>query len=391
MKSRERESLTYIDGMDQLGATEVLGSELYRNRLAMSVDQFGDLAQATKSSAQEKVNLFDEKAAKRSIELAAEQHQVQVQTDALLLDSLRSNSDALRGAHGYRSELAAVQQNEAVQTARKVKHLEDDVVARSKDTHRQVLALEHARREHFKVGRDAIQGSEELLLSKRQSCDEELAHVNCRLREIENETHARVQQTLAQWLAGSKASEQEIRKLEKMGRDAIDEMQEDVNQRLKQTLSENLALQHASTATVAKLEQTANAVGESTQAQLEAARHADEEATSRALARFRELRQVPMEVEAAADAQVEDHMARAAQEEQRLLKDADAKATAAKLATREALKDEQQLNATTAAIWAKLRKACYQLRLMQLHDFAEDIVSGTFDVPLPFDVPVQTR
>jgi len=157
-----------------------------------------------------------------------------------------------------------------------------------------------------------------------------------------------------------------------------------VDQRLKEALSENLALQHASTTTVVKLEQTANTVGESTQAQLEAARLADEEATAQVLARFREMRPVPMQIEAAADAEVEAHMARAAQEEERLLKDADARATAAKRATKEALNDEKQLIATTTAVWARLRKACYQLRLMQLHDFAEDILSGTFDAPLPF-------
>jgi len=387
---RERESLACIDGRAKHGAAEVLGSEMYRHRLALSEEQFGDLAQAVKSSAQERVNLLGDKAAKRSMELAGDQHHVQVETDALILDSIRGNRDALQGAHGYCRELVAVQETEAAQTARKVQHLQDDAVARSKDMHRHVLALEHSRREQFKSGRDAVHESEQQLLSKRQSCDEELARVNCRLREIEDETQARVQQILTQWLAGSKASEQEIRKLEKMGRDAINQMQEDVNQHLKEALNENLALQHASTSCVAKLEETANTVGESTQAQLEAARHADDEATARALARFRELRPVPMEVEAAADAQVEAHMARAAEEEQRLLKDADAKSTAARQATKEALRDEKQLNATTAAVWAKLRKACYQLRLMQLHDFAEDIVSGAFDVRLPFDAPVET-
>jgi len=41
---------------------------------------------------------------------------------------------------------------------------------------------------------------------------------------------------------------------------------------------------------------------------------------------------------------------------------------------------EVELRAKTAKAWSRVRAACYELRLGNLHDLAEGIVSGQFDM-----------
>merc|ERR1712048_181459 len=59
---------------------------------------------------------------------------------------------------------------------------------------------------------------------------------------------------------------------------------------------------------------------------------------------------------------------------------------ASKSASKRAREQEEWLRAETAAAWARIRQACYQLRLFNLHDFAKGIAEGAFDLA-PEGVP----
>merc|ERR1712151_586104 len=98
-----------------------------------------------------------------------------------------------------------------------------------------------------------------------------------------------------------------------------------------------------------------------------------------------ELKLVPDEIRMDAENEIRAFEDKAEAEVERLLKEGEAAAEAGKIASKRAREQEEWLRAETAAAWARIRHACYQLRLFNLHDFAKGISEGAFDL-LPDDV-----
>merc|ERR1711998_464456 len=125
------------------------------------------------------------------------------------------------------------------------------------------------------------------------------------------------------------------------------------------------------TAKVMELEKQANKVVDATQPALEAARRDDEREAAAALQKRQEARHRPEEISKEADEQIATVNAKAAEEEARLFSEADLKIAAARAATKAAYEEELWLQAESAEAWSRIRKACFELRQINLHDFAQ--------------------
>merc|ERR1712039_135468 len=93
-----------------------------------------------------------------------------------------------------------------------------------------------------------------------------------------------------------------------------------------------------------------------------------------------ELKLVPDKIRMDAEKQIQALDEKAEAEVERLLKEGEDAAEAGKSASKRAREQEEWLRAETAAAWARIRQACYQLRLFNLHDFAKGISEGAFDL-----------
>jgi len=385
MHDREQRAREIAERAHVQGSEEVRRSEVTRHRAALTVDLAGEKAQATRTTAQEKVRLNEQQAAKETSSLAKAGHLVQADCSVSIRDKIKNSAVELEAAHHYCKQIKHEVANQATMTKRKFGHMDANADAHAKEIERHVNKLEKDRLESFVAAQAKVQSAEEQFRNKRAVCEKDLEAVNQRLREVEEETLARAQRLLEQWIAGNKAAEDSVRDLERKGRNAIKEMQALVNKRIQDSLSQNTTLQENGTAEVARLERQANLEMDSTQPRLEAARHTDEEMAEKARAAWRELRPRPEMIRAAADADIERIMGDAREEESRLMEAADQKVEAAKVATKLAHGEEKWLLAEAAEAWARIRTSCYQLRLVNLHDFAQGIIDGAYDLPQPLD------
>lgn len=383
IEARECQTQVAIESLQQRSAAEVLGSEAYRHRAAMSVDRFGELLQAARSVATAKTKLNETHAAEQSADLTRMRHQVQKHADAAITDKLRASAMEIDAAHRHCSLVSAGKANDAALCARRADQVAQDADARSRDAERQVFAVETARVGNFVDGRCAVKETQERLQAGRDTCGIELESIHQRLRELEEETRAKAAEIMRQWDEGNEATEQAVQNHEQRGRDALHGLRSAIESVREEARGRNSALQHEGAVAVAHLERRANRAVDATQPTLESARRADEDATAATLARLRELRPEPVQLEAEADARISGLTAQAAKDEEELQRAADAKIAKAKGIVATARTEEQRLITETAGAWQRLRKACYQLRLMNLHDFAEGIVAGSFDTPLP--------
>jgi len=120
------------------------------------------------------------------------------------------------------------------------------------------------------------------------------------------------------------------------------------------------------------------------EAAVDAAR-AEEAAAAAALAEAQRWKDQIPGLEGEADAEIEAFLAEAAVQEEQLRRDSEAQVNLSKRLTLTAHEEEKVYITETSAAWARVRKACYQLRLASLHDFAKGIASGGFDQKLKMD------
>lgn len=373
--------LTFVDGVYSESTQRVLKAEAYRHSAAMTCERMGELAQASKTTAQQKVKLTEEKAAIRAAELSRECHQTQVQTDKAVKEQLQGSKTELQRARQYCERVREAMAQEAAEYADRIREVEREHRQHDLDWEMKRDTLEEQRKEVAKAGNQAVQDQEDRFQVRRKACEAELDAVERRLREVEQETRQRSEMILEQWVAGNAAAEQTARDLERDAEQALKEMRERVATGVQENSGQNDDLKKKGEASVEALERRANHAVDSTQPALEAARKADEQAAAEAMDELKRIRPEPGRISAEADADVDTTMQRAAAEEDRLQREADEFCNEAKARMKAAHDDEKRMKAQAAEAWSRLRKACHQLRLMNLHDFAQAIVDGEYSDP----------
>lgn len=380
---RTAASRAFVEDMHAQANKRVLKSEAYRHSAAMTSERVGELAQASRSTAQRKAQLDEEKAAWQAAEMAKSCHRTQVLTDAAVKEQLQGSAAELQRARDHCARVKEEMAQAAAEYADKIRQAEKEHKQRDLEVESERLALEENRMEAFKGNCQAMQQADARFRTKRDACEAELEAVERRLREVEHETRQRAEGILAEWAAGNAAAEEAARELERRAEEALKEMQGKIAEKELAKDEHKNTLSLVGEQSVSALVRKANQVIDSTQATLEAARQSDERAAAQAMETWRGIRGQPDQIVADADAQVEAAMQRAGEEERRLQLEADARCEAARARAKAAQSEEQRLKAETSEAWARLRKAGFQLRLANLHDFAQGIVLGQFDVPQP--------
>mmetsp|Transcript_29030 Transcript_29030/g.52740 ORF Transcript_29030/g.52740 Transcript_29030/m.52740 type:complete len:594 (-) Transcript_29030:152-1933(-) len=382
MDRRHKACEALQSSLDVSSHLQVVKSEVTRQRAAVAVDYAGAVSQATKTISQERVLRNEAKAEEQARDLALNGHQLQDEVASSLKQRLRRNFVDLQAAHDYCAEVKIALASDTTQYKRRMRQIDTEAASAAREEERKVIAQDQDRLAVFKQAHRHVENCEENFQARRMECEGEHDEIHQRLRQVERDTRARADQILAQWVADSEKAEQTIRNLEEKGRKAIEAMQAAVNDEIRQLGERNAAAQENGATAVASLERQANEVVNSTQPALEAARCADEEAAARALATLRDIKKRPEEIRATADAKIDAKMEEARLEEERLKQEAEARIAAFRAETKASAREEKQLQEETAQAWTRLRSACYQLRLVNLHDFAQGIVDGNFDLPL---------
>lgn len=302
--------------------------------------------------------------------------------DCVLKEKMRDSALNLEAAHEYCQQIRRLLTNENAQFKKRMRQIELEAAANARSEERKVLALEADRLSDFMQAHQMVNQTETLVHSKRAECEAEIDEIHRRLRQAETDSRQRADQILAQWVAGSEAAEQAVQKLEEQGRKIMEEMQNEVNGKLKAFMEQNALVQGQGATDVAELERQANKVVDATRPAMEAARRDDESEAAVAMAKWHEARSLPEELSRKADVAIAAREAQAREEEVQLSHLAEQRKEAARAATKAANEEERWLQAETAEAWSRIRKACFELRLVNLHDFAQAIVAGECDAQM---------
>lgn len=381
MQTRSAMQAGYVDDMRVKGSKREIKTEAYRHTSAMTCERVGEIAQAAKTGSQKQVDLLREKAIVQVVDMAKTAHETLVQTDSAVKEHLEGSAVELQAARDHCGQVRQEMAHEAAEYAEMMRQLELKQRAKDQDVEDKRLGLENDRVESFKAGCQFAQDAEARFRERRMACEAELDAVDRRLREIEQDTKRRAEEIMESWTSGNAAAEATVRSLEEQAETELKNMQSYVAEGERDKSQQNTELKQSSSEAVAALKDHGNQVLSDTQPTLEATREADEQAAAAAMQTVKSLRPEPGQIAAAADASVEAAMQRAREEDQRLQAESEANQEVAKAATRTAHQEEIYFKAEASEAWARLRKACFQLRLINLHDFAQGIVDGTFDLP----------
>lgn len=380
--AQDAEKEGILQSCDAQSHLEVVRSEVARQQAAMVVDLADTRAQEMTREAKDRTQRDEAMAADCVSQLTKAGYIMEGQLECVLKDKLRDSALNLESAHDYCQEVRRTVANENAHFQRQMRQIELDAAARARSEERKVIALEAERLNEFAQAHDALSQTESLLLSRRADCEAEAAELHQRLRQAEEDSRQRADQILGQWTASSEAAEQAVRQFERQGRKIMESMQSNVNDKIKAFLDQNAAVQEKGTAKIVELECEANKVIDTTQPTLDAAKRDDESEAAAADVKRREARHLPEDISKKADADIEAKETRSRQIEAELEQQAKVQIAVARAAAKAAHEEEQRLQVETAEAWSRIRKACLELRLANLHDFAQDIVSGDYDAQM---------
>lgn len=355
-------------------------SEVTRDRAATTVELAGAKAQATRTQAQLSMQKTEEKAKTQVEGLLEKKLAAQVKCDREVRVSQGECAATLIDAHdqceAIREELAqeVLVRNRAMQECdRQAKDHVQEVVQQIHDRERERL-------DHFVSSQGEIVQTVNEINEKRKSCEDELAEVEEELRRVQEESRTRAKDIFRKWTEGSQAAEASIQDLERRGSEAVSAMEAEVQKTLDACRARKTDIMEKGKNDVKTLEQRALEVIDTTDGNLKDARVADEEATAAARRALAALKREPLQIQAATDESVQEEMDRAAAREEELQRDAAERIAAARAAAAAARQEEEELRAKTAEAWARLRAGCFELRRLNLHDFAQEITSGVWDL-----------
>merc|ERR1719330_1989474 len=137
----------------------------------MTCERMGELAQASKTVAQKKVKLNEEKAAIRAAEMAKECHETQVQTDTRVKEQLEGSQAQLMKARQYCDRVREAMAHQAAENADRIRERERQHREHDHDWEMKRDALEEARKEAARAGSQAVQDQEDRFQARRRACE----------------------------------------------------------------------------------------------------------------------------------------------------------------------------------------------------------------------------
>lgn len=366
----------------EAASIEVLRTEVTRHRAGVTVALAHESAQALRTVAQEKVLKTTDAGIVNADILVKESHAVRKACDKELGEQMHRCANELEAAkercHQVKNELA----DEAADYKRRMVEIEGDAEANAKEVARKIRSLEDQRLAFFNNGNRLIKEAEASFRGRRDHCEGEFEAVHRRLRTIEDETRDRAAQMLVAWRQGNTDTEVEIQELEKDGEQTIEALRKDMDKQIKLATQQYDQMQHRGMKMFTSLEKQAGEVIDNAQPELDSTRYPEDEAMHEARTVLRQMKPLPEEMRENADKQIEALEIRADVESQKYVEAGEVAAEAGKRASKRAREEEEWLQHETADAWARIRHACYQLRLFNLHDFAKAISEGAFDLTI---------
>ncbi|CAE8707462.1 unnamed protein product, partial [Polarella glacialis] len=249
----------------------------------------------------------------------------------------------------------------------------------TREAARRVQALENAVNDGFFGSRQALIEADQRNRANREAMEAELEALEQKFQSVEEATKKRCEDILVRWAAERNKACETTKRLEEKGHAAVKDVEAVLQKFAKENLVLTVDVREGCSETAAQLHRQAVTAVRRTLLAAEEAKLADDKAAEAAMAELHTLREKVAAFEAAADAEIEAELAKAAECEFHFRQETEEHANAAKELTKEAHAKEKTFISESATAWAQVRKACYQLRLANLHDFAQGIVSGEFD------------
>ncbi|CAJ1420513.1 unnamed protein product [Effrenium voratum] len=356
--------------------------EASRHNAAMHLEKVADLHQAARGEAQERMLLHEEKSKRHVKDLEKITHQLRMRGDEALVEKMSHTTAQLVAAKTFCAEVKESLNEEIRQAKLNMAKIQEEAAANTRNEQRAVQGLEAKALDQFLASLEEASGAWHETSGKRKALQEELDELHVKFQSLHDETQARMKAIMDLWRKDREAMEEKIQVLEVKRQDAFQVVTRTMQETKDGMQAKERAARESCAEAVSQCQrQSEDTVVATYEAAAEAAKN-EELVAEQVLVEAQQWKSQIKDLQAAADEEIAAIEAKAASVEIQLEKDALAQVNLSKRLAQSAAEEEKVFISETAAAWARVRKACYQLRLASLHDFARSIANGQFDSKL---------
>lgn len=380
--AREAETKAFVEDVIHQTKSSLRLKESQRHHAVSHLDKVAEMHQATRTQAQGRMKLHEEKSKQQVKELEKMTHQLRMRSDEALAEKMTQTTGHLAAAKAFCAEVKASIGEEIRLAKLNVAKIEEEAAMNTRNEQRKVQELESKALDNFKESVEEAQSTWQETATKRKALQAELEDLHAKYQSLHDATQAKMKSIMEEWKKDRESMEEKVKACEERRQEAFDGVTQAMRQTTEAMEARNKEMQESCIQIVLQCQrQSEDQVFQTYETAAEAARR-EELFADETLKEAQQWKGQIQGIEERADEEINAYQLRAQSVEVQLEKDAQAQVNLSKRLAQTAHEEEKVYISETAAAWARLRKACYHLRLANLHDFAKSITAGEFDAKI---------
>ncbi|CAE7328022.1 atpG [Symbiodinium natans] len=199
--------------------------ETERHYVAMHRDLIAERHQATKTEAQARMKLHEEKSKKQVKELEHMRHQLRLRSDEALAEKMARTQGELLSAKAFCAQVQTDMEAAIRDAQTAAARIEAEAAANTFEEKRKLQDLENNALQSFKGSLDEAQGAWDETSMRRKALQEELDEIHAQYQKIHDETQTKMSSIMAQWNESREGMEKKIADFELKRKDAFEHLE----------------------------------------------------------------------------------------------------------------------------------------------------------------------
>jgi len=376
---RHQEVAAFVDGILLQTKSSLRQKEAERHHAVMHCDKVAEMHQTTRTQAQARMKLHEEKSKQQVKELEKLTYQLRLRSDEALAEKISQTTGHLGEAKAFCAKVKEEMADEIRLAKLNAARIEEEAAANTRSEMRKLEELESQALDSFVNSIGEAQSTWQETDQKRKALQVELDDLHAKYQNLHDATQTKMKSIMTAWRADRESMEQQIKACEERRQAAFEEVTQVMKERTGVLEVKSKEVQENCNQVVVQYQRhSEDQVFATYEAAVDLARSEEAQAEQTLREAMRWKAQIEG-IEQKADEEIEAYQLRAQTMESQMEKDAQAQVNLSKRLAQSAHEEEKVYISETAIAWARLRKACYQLRLASLHDFAKSITAGDFD------------
>lgn len=377
--ARQAETKAFVEDILLQTNSCLRQKETERHHAVMHCDKVAEMHQTTRTQAQARMKLHDEKSKQQVKDLEKLTYQLRLRSDEALAEKISQTTGHLGEAKAFCAKVREEMAEEIQLAKQNASRIEEEAAMNTRNEQRKLEELESKALDSFITSIGEAQSSRLETEAKRKFLQVELDELHSKYQELHDAMQAKMKSIMELWRADRASMDMQIRSCEERRQVAFEAVTKSMKERTGQLEVRSKELvDNCSHVVVECQRHSEDQVFACYEAAVDVAK-SEEQHAEQTLKAAQQWKAQIQGIEERADEEIEAYQLRAQHMEAQMEKDAQAQVNLSKRLAQTAHQEEKVYISETALAWARVRKACYQLRLASLHDFAKSITAGEFD------------